>query len=38
MGVGENAMTLPDYAAVAVLIVLALWALTELLARGKFEL
>ena len=32
-----NAMTIPDYAAVAGLIILMLWAVAGL-SRGKFEL
>jgi hypothetical protein len=32
-----NAMTVPDYVAVAVLIMLMLWAVAGL-SRGKFEL
>jgi len=32
-----NAMTVPDYIAVAVLIMLMLWAVAGL-SRGKFEL
>jgi hypothetical protein len=35
--VGNDAMTIPDYVAVAVLIMLMLWAVAGL-SRGKFEL
>ena len=35
--VGNDAMTIPDYVAVAVLIMLMLWAVARL-SRGKFEL
>jgi hypothetical protein len=34
---GNDAMTIPDYVAVAVLIMLMLWAVARL-SRGKFEL
>jgi hypothetical protein len=34
---GKNAMTIPDYVAVAVVIMLMLWAVAGL-SRGKFKL
>ena len=34
---GNDAMTMPDYVALAVLIMLMLWAVAGL-SRGKFEL
>jgi hypothetical protein len=34
---GNDAMTIPDYVAVAVVIMLMLWAVAGL-SRGKFEL
>jgi hypothetical protein len=37
MAILGNAMTIPDYVAVAILIMLILWAFAGL-SRGKFEL